>query len=428
MPSSRRTFLKTSALALPGLTAFGRTHAAVGKAERIQLPAFNGSDDEAYWDAIRRLYALADTRVYMNTGGLGPVSYQVLERFREVTTDLQTRSETGHQLIEEAREPVATFLGAKPSEIAFIRNATEGNATIASGIGLKKGDEIIIDASAHPGGAIPWLNQLKARGIAIKTFEPYAESSEVILDRIASLITPKTKVVQVSHITAPTGILLPVQQIAELAHAHNCWFHIDGAQSAGIMPIHLGNLGCDSYATSGHKWLGAMHGTGVLYIREERLDEIVPTEVGAYSDAAYSLPSTFEYISTARRHESGTRNAPLVDSVRNACAFLDLIGMQRVRDRGLELSDALRIGLETLPDIEIISPRNADLRASMLTFRSSMLSFKDLNDRLASEHDFRLRIVTEQDLNAIRVSLHIFNTKAQVDSLVDAVREVLSKG
>ena len=363
--TNRRDFLKTSALALPGLTAFGRGPTNPESVHDAAMPEFKGIGDEDYWESIRRLYALIDTRTYMNTGGLGPVPLEVLERFRQLTSDLQMQSETGHDLIEQAREPVATFLGAKPSEIAFIRNATEGNSAIASGTRLHPGDEVIIDASAHPGGAIPWLNQIKASGIVIKLFEPNTEDSDIILDRIGALITSKTKVIQVSHVTAPTGILLPVARIAELAHSKNCWFHVDGAQSAGMIPVHLGNLRCDSFATSGHKWLGAMHGTGVLYIREDRLDEIVPSEIGAYSDSVYHLPDTFEYIPTARRHESGTRNAPLVDSVRNACSFLGQIGLQRVRERGLELTQVLRTGLESIPSIEIISPSNIELRSSL---------------------------------------------------------------
>ena len=104
------------------------------------------------------------------------------------------------------------------------------------------------------------------------------------LARIEALITPRTRVIQVSHLTAPTGILMPVKEIAAMARARGIWFHIDGAQSAGAFPFDLHEIGCDSYGTSGHKWLGATHGTGFLYINKNRLDEVMPTEVGAYSE------------------------------------------------------------------------------------------------------------------------------------------------
>lgn len=412
----RRRFIKTAALAMPGLAVSG----GVTGASPGRLPS--PGDD---WEAVRAQYHLWDARSYLNTGGLGPSPRPVLERFREVTDDLQHRSETGHNLIEEARNPVARFFGADAEEIAFTRNATEGNAIVASGLGLEAGDEVIIDSHAHPGGAIPWLNRWKLDGVVVKTFNPSDTDAAGIVARIASLITANTRAIQVSHVTAPTGILLPVRDIAVLASQRGCWFHIDGAQSAGMLPIDLHQIGCDSWATSGHKWLGAPHGTGVLYIRKEKLDWIRPTEVGAYSDAGYSLPGKLDYIETARRHESGTRNAPLVEGVRMACAFMDGIGMDRVRERGLELAHRLESGLSAIDGIEILTPPETGLRGSILTFRTDLMPFRDLYQRLSRDHHLRIRIVTEVDLNAIRISLHVFNNEEEVDRVIEGVRSVL---
>jgi len=334
-------------------------------------------------------------------------------------------SETGHRLFDVARADVAAFFGADPEEIAFNRNATEGNSTIAGGLELSAGDEIIIDASAHPGGAIPWLNQLKRNGVRVRLFQPDSIRQETTLDRIEKLITPRTRVIQISHVTAPTGIRLPVKQIAEIAQRRGCWFHIDGAQSAGMLPVDLHDIGCDSYATSGHKWLGAPHGTGILYIRSNRMNEVWPTEVGAYSDAGYHLPDTFEYFPTARRHESGTRNAPLVCATQEACLFMSHIGMERVRARGLELTAQLRAGLEQIDSVEILTPKSDVMRGSILTFRSQKMAFQELNQALARDFSLRLRIVTEQDLNAIRVSLHVFNSEDHVTRVVEGVRTIL---
>jgi len=415
-PSDRRRFLKTAALAVPGLAVSGRPKDPA----RATIPS--RLDD---WEEVRKQYDLWDARTYLNTGGLGPSPRPVLDRFREVTDDLQLRSETGHNLIEEAREPVARFFGAEASEIAFTRNATEGNAIVASGLALEQGDEIIIDSHAHPGGAIPWLNRWKQDGVIVRTFDPSGTDEAGIVARIAALTNDRTRAIQVSHVTAPTGILLPVQEIATLAQIRGCWFHIDGAQSAGMLPVDLHRIGCDSWATSGHKWLGAPHGTGVLYVRKEGLDRIRPTEVGAYSDAGYALPDKLDYIDTARRHESGTRNAPLVEGVHAACAFMDAIGMDRVRDRGLELAMRLQSGLSDIDGIEILTPSAIGLRGSILTFRTKRMPFRDLYGRLSRDHQLRIRIVTEVDLNAIRISLHVFNSEQDVDRVVEGVRTVL---
>ena len=405
-------------MAMPGLAVSGRADPA----SHVHSPWPVRLDD---WEEIRGQYDLWDARTYLNTGGLGPSPRPVLDRFREVMDDLQLRSETGHNLIEAAREPVARFFGASEEEIAFTRNATEGNAIVASGLALKAGDEIIIDAHAHPGGAIPWLNRWKQDGIVVRTFDPSGTDAAGIVSHMEDLITSRTRAIQVSHVTAPTGILLPVVEIADLARRHGCWFHIDGAQSAGMMPIDLHAIGCDSWATSGHKWLGAPHGTGILFIRRDGLDRIRPTEVGAYSDAGYALPDQLNYIQTARRHESGTRNAPLVEGLRSACAFMDTIGMHQVRNRGLALTARLRKGLSALDDVDILTPPATEMHGSILTFRSPAVPFRDLYRHLTQEHRLRIRIVTEVDLNAVRISLHVFNSEADVDRVVEGVRSAI---
>ena len=414
----RRHFLRTTALfaASTGMApALGGQGSPV-----IRFPV--RTDD---WEAVREQYDLWEARTYLNTGGLGPAPRPVLQRFREITDDLQRRSETGHGLIEEARPVVARFFGADQKEIMFTRNATEGNAIIASGLKLTAGDEVIIDSHAHPGGAIPWLNRWKLDGVVVRVFDPSGTDAEGIVQRITDQITPRTRIIQVSHVTAPTGILLPVAEIASLATRHGCWFHIDGAQSAGMVPIDLHTIGCDSWATSGHKWLGAPHGTGVLYIRADQLDAVRPTEVGAYSDAGYALPDRFDYIDSARRHESGTRNAPLVVGLETACRFMEGIGMDRVRERGLELTSRLRAGLRAVPDIDILTPEEDALRGSILTFRSPAMDFRELYQTISTDFQLRIRIVTEADLNAIRISLHVFNDEADVERVIRAVHTVL---
>ena len=412
----RRDFLKTASQAALGLS-LGRPEA--GQRTSASLPP---PDDPNFWMAVRAAYPLTRERAYLNTGGLGPAPYPVLDVLYRTTMELQTVSETGHKRIEAAREPVAAFLGASPSEIAFTRNATEGNATLASGLDLGAGDEVIFESHAHPGGAYPWLSRQKQDGIRVKLFEPDPTSAAGNLERIEALITPRTRVIQVSHVTAPTGIRMPVKEIAKLAHDRGCWFHIDGAQSAGMIPVDVHASGCDSYATSGHKWLGAPHGTGVLYVRESRLDDVRPTEVGAYSDDGdVRLPDRFDYTPTARRYEPGTRDAASVAALVAAVAFMEEIGMERVAARGQHLAQYLQAGLGELPGVTILTPSDPSLSAAMTTLKLADVPY----DRLYayySKHGMRCRIVTEQGLDAVRVSTHIFNSEAECDRVIEATR------
>src|SRR5690606_32072443 len=178
------------------------------------------------------------------------------------------------------------------------------------------------------------------------------------LDRIQALITPRTKVIQVSHITAPTGIVFDCKQIAALAHSRNIWFHVDGAQSMGMIPVDMHDMDCDSYGTSGHKWLGAPHETGLLYIKEARLDEVTPSHIGAYSNQEYALPDVFTYNPTAVRYEYGTRSAASVVGVAAAADFQNQIGRDRIAAYGHYLAEMLQDGLRKIPNVTVLTPQD----------------------------------------------------------------------
>ena len=418
----RRTFLSQFGLGAMGLSW------RMSNGESARLPAFRSLDDEAYWTQVRAQFPLTHDRVYLNTGGLGPAPYPVLDAVQQIMMNLQRRSEHGHKMIDNARKPVADFFGVQPAEIAFMRNATEANATVASGLTfLKSGDEVIFETHAHPGGAIPWMSRQKQQGIVVKAFEPDANSPEENLNRIEALITPRTRVIQVSHLTAPTGIVMPVKQIASLARDRGIWFHIDGAQSAGAFPFNLAEIDCDSYGTSGHKWVGATHGTGILFVKKGRLNEVMPTEVGAYSDnGTFDIPGTLEYNETAVRYECGTRDAARVIGMQQAVGFLNQIGMDRVAAYGKTLGIYLHHGLQEIPGVTVLTPEDPEMRAGITTFKTD-IPYLDMYRQLAADYKLRCRIVSERGLDAIRVSTHIFNNKQECNQVIEAVRKIVEK-
>ena len=415
----RRHFLKATGGAALGLALapLGRAAAAVPR-----LP--DGTPD---WRVVRDLYPLTRERVYLNTGGLGPASYPALDAAQRTTMELQRLSETGHGLFDEARAAVAAFLGAKPAEIAFVRNATEATSTVASGLVLRRGDEVIFESHAHPGGSFPWLNRQKLDGIKVKIFEPDPTSASGNVERIARLITPRTRVVQVSHVTAPTGIRMPVREIAALAREKDCWFHVDGAQAAGMIPVDIAGIGCDSYATSGHKWLGAPHGTGVLFVRESRLDEVRPTEVGAYSNGEEThLPDTFDYTPTAQRYEPGTRDVASVVGLAAAVGLMNTLGIERVAARAQALAQLLQQQLRDLPGVAVLTPASPALSGGITTIRTDGISNARLYAYLLDTHHLRCRIVNEVGLDALRISTHLFNSEEECSRVVEATRAALA--
>ncbi len=427
MNLDRKTFLQRTALGAAGLLSGGAARAATApdQASGVPLPAWDERDPEPFWRAVRAQYPLSRDVIYFNTGGLGPASTPVLARAAEITRRLQEKSEHGHAMFEGARADMARFLGAEVAEIAFVRNATEGNAIVASGLKLEAGDEVIFESHAHPGGSFPWLNQEKLRGIVVKVFVPDPHDPVGNVARIGALCTRRTRVVQVSHVTAPTGILMPVLSIAQLCADRGIWFHVDGAQSVGMFPFSLRELGCDSFATSGHKWLGGPHETGVLFVRREKLDAVAPTLVGAYSGELDTLAGEIRLSPTAMRYEYGTRNAAAVMGLAEAVRFQERIGRERIAERGRQLATQLRDGLGRIAGIEVLSPAAPPLTSPMVTFRSAKVPYDRLFERLLKDHAMRCRPVTEEKLNALRVSMHLFNSPAQCEALLAAVANLV---
>lgn len=441
MTLSRKSFLRHAALGPLGLAAAARGGAATAPAgsptNEIVLPEFSAANAEAFWAAVRDQYPLTRGLAYFNTGGLGPSCRAALAAAEQTTRKLQERAEHGHGLFAGARASAARFLGAEPAEVAFVRNATEGNAIVAGGLALRAGDEVIIDAHAHPGGSFAWLQQRATRGVVVRVFEPDAQDAEGNVERIRKLMTPRTRVVQISHVTAPTGILLPAARIAALCRERGVWFHIDAAQSVGQLHVDVRQLGGDSLATSGHKWLGGPLETGLLWVQRARIAEVLPPLVGAYSGdlpggasgragglAEAAAGAGLKLADNAERFEFGTRNPAAAVGLAAAMGFQEQIGRERLERRGRDLATRLHGRLAAVRGVAVLTPAEPGLRAAMVTFRCARMPHDQLFARLLREHAMRCRPVTEEGLNALRVSTHGFNSEAECDALAAAVAKI----
>ncbi len=424
MKLARKDFLKglgTVALGASVAPILRGEAAASSPAAVSSLPVFDARRPGAFWRGVRALYDRHDDFAYLNCGGLGPASRPVLDKYREVTAHLEVKVETGHSLLDPARKVAAEFFGADEDEICFVRNTSEGNSIIACGLDLKAGDEVIFESHAHPGGSLPWLNRAHLHGIVVRTFAPDPTSAEGNLERIAALIGPRTKVIQVSHVTAPTGILMPVKAIARLAREKGCWFHVDGAQSGGMLLFSLHDIGCDSFATSGHKWLGAPRETGLLYIRHDRINDVDPSHVGAYTSNDFDFSGRLVYVAGVKRHEYATRNAASIEGVARAMHLQTSIGRQRISEFGAGLAQRVHRGLAKIPRVTVLTPSRPELRGSMTTFTVEGATAATIFEFLYNEFQLRCRPVTEDGLQAVRVSTHVFNTAKECDRVVAGV-------
>ncbi|MCC5833469.1 MAG: aminotransferase class V-fold PLP-dependent enzyme [Opitutales bacterium] len=421
----RKQFLKYLAAGGSGL-AMGPLFGSTVSTSHASAPRPVDDVDFSDWASIRKLFPISNDRIYLNTGGLGPPSQPVLDAVWEQTMEQARTGETHHNLLHEHREVAAEYLGADLDEIAFTRNASESNSIVGAGLQLEAGDEVIFESHAHPGGSFPWLNRQKLHGVKVRIFEPDPESPEGNLERLFALVNRRTKAIQVSHVTAPTGILFDVDAIAREASRQGIWFHVDAAQSVGMLPVDVHAIGCDSMGISGHKWMNGPQESGLLYIRKDRLDDVSAHHVGAHSNDAYELPHTFSYRDSAIRHEYGTRNAATSAGIRAAIELQNRIGRERILKHGRSLVKQTREGLKQHSNVEILTPEREDMHGSMISFRVKDQRGREIASRLNTEHNLRCRPVDEMELNAVRISWHVYHQKADVQRLLEGIKAVLS--
>jgi selenocysteine lyase/cysteine desulfurase len=420
----RSDFFKTAigAAAVAGLSGFTWRKNKAIRSEEV-WPAID-PEDEQFWKFVRMQFPLTDERAYLNTGGLGASPYAVIDAVKAKMDELEKVGETGHseELWKEVKTDAAQLFGCDATELAFTRNATEGINIVCNGLPLKRGDEMITTTHEHVGNAVPWLALLKREGIVINLFEPSTLSAQENVDRIEKLITKRTRLISVPHATTTTGQVLPIKAISALAKTKGIWLFVDGAQTAGMFPFSLHDLGCDAYATSGHKWMLGPKETGFLYVRKDMLDVVQPKTVGAYSGNGFDLDKrTFDFTPSAQRYEYGTVSIPLRFGLGAAIRFLQKIGMENVWKRDQALSTRLFTGLKSIPYVTILSPESKMERSALVTFKHEKVPYGDLQRHLDT-YKLRTRGVGEGGVNALRISTHLYNMPEEVDRALEAVK------
>jgi L-cysteine/cystine lyase len=425
MPLSRRHFLRASAL----LTTCSLSEMA-SLAQPYDMPKVDGAidpADDAYWQSIRRNFPLSHEWTYLNNGTIGPSPYPVIEATKAGMAE--TDFEGVYDGSGASTERLAQFVGAEASEIALTHNVTEGINIACWGLPLRRGDEVILTTHEHVGNAFPWLNRQKLHGIVLKAYTP-APTADETLNRIAALITRRTRVIATPHIPCTQGQVLPLKEICRLAKDKGLFAVIDGAHGPGMMPLDLHDIGCDTYASCCHKWMLGPKGTGFLYVRKDFQQTLQPYFVGGGGDTGvWNMASTpirtTEYAAGAHRYYGGTQNLGLAKGTIAAIDFLQGIGMDNVHRRIKSLGKYVQEQLLAFGDkIELLTPTEERSYCGVNGFRIRGVEYAKFFDRCYKAR-IRIRGVAENGLNSLRVSTHIYNSRADVDRLMAEIKKVV---
>ncbi len=423
---NRRNFLRSAsvlaAFSLNEMQALAAKHHISGGGKII------ADDDEAYWSTVRQLFPLSREWTYLNNGTFGPSPYPVIETMRNAQMDADQFGNYGGY--ESSMPKIAKFVGVDDTEIALTHNVTEGINLACWGVPLKKGDEVIVTTHEHVGNMMPWMNRQKVHGIVVKKYTP-GHTADETLSRINALINKNTRVIATPHIPCTQGQVLPVKDICKLARDKGIFSLIDGAHGAGMMPLDLHDMGCDTYASCCHKWMLGPKGTGFLYVRKEMQDTIQAFYMGGGTDdGKWDLmtdPVTIGgYAPSAHRYFGGTQANGLFAGVNASIDFIETIGIENIHNRikslGKYTQDSL---LEFGKKIELLTPTEERSRCAVNGFRIQGVDYHKFFETCSAQK-VRIRAVPENGLNCLRVSTHIYNNKQDVDKLMGLIKKAIS--
>jgi isopenicillin-N epimerase len=381
---------------------------------------------EEYWKMVARQFPLEPGLIYLNAANVCPASRPVMDRHLEFLRDFHANPSFQNRekyagIEERVRAKLAALLHVTADEIALPRNTSEATNLIVRGIDLKAGDEAVITEHNHPSNNDSWKVRARRDGFSVRAIPvPVpAQSVPQLLEAIEAAITPRTRVLSVTHVTNTAGLKYPAAAIGQIARRKNVWFHLDGAQSFGAMDVDLRAIGCDSYAASMHKWPMGPLEAGLLYVRTDRQKEVWPSIVTAgWSDKLVG----------ARKFEVfGQRDDPRLASIEAAADFLALIGLKRVETRVAELTSALKKRLSGNSSFVLRTNAEPELSHGVVKvgFRSGDL--KSAYDRLYQKDRVAIAMTASGETSGLRFSPHVYNTLEEMDRVADLV-ERAAKG
>jgi len=427
MPQTdRRSFLKLGALAgaFSSNSLFQQAHAEAWKSASARIGDTAPSDaaqNEDYWSVIQRGYSVSPQIVNLNNGGVSPapiVVQQAVERYNQMTNE--GPSYFMWQILDQGREPLrqrlARLAGTSPEEIAINRNATESLNTIIFGLPLKPGDEVIGCKFDYPNMMNAYRQRAERDGIVYKqvTFSFPMEDNDAIVKVYEQAITPKTRLIHVTHMVNWVGQIMPVRQIAEMAHAHGIEVIADGAHSFGLMDFKIPDLHCDYFGTSLHKFLSAPIGSGMMWVKQEKIAKLWP--LTCYGDPRSPNIRKFEAL--------GTRSFPIEQGIGEAINFHEAIGSARKQERIFYLKNYWATRVRDIPGVKLHTSLSPEFSCAICGVSIDGVTPAQLMNTLFDRYKIHTVAIDYETVHCIRVTPHVYTRIADLDYFVTAIGEI----
>lgn len=362
---------------------------------------------------VRRLFPITRRYLYFNASSVTPYCTPVIKALRKFE---EQRREGGslkwdewHTGIEDCRTRLARLMNAKRSEIALVKNTSEGVNLVALLMQWQKGDNVVVTDVDFPANVYPFLNQRK-KGVKVKFIHG---SKGITPEQVGKAMDKRTKLVSLSHVIYKSGYRLDLEEIGRLCRENGAYLHVDATQSLGAMRVDVKRMNIDFLSVAGYKWLLSPLGSGAFYIREELLGDETPLLGWRSVKRPEAFDSkNYEIAASARRFELGNYDIAAFLGMRAALELLASLGKEKVEKRVLELSTMLIDGFKAA-GIKVLSDFERENRSGIVCIRSK-----------AKEKDLTKNKVAATIRDYIRFSTHIYNNETDANRLVAIMRRL----
>lgn len=370
---------------------------------------------------IRKLFPVTRNYVYFNHAAAAPISIPVHQRIVEHARDLL---ESGHAhwrewgaAIEDVRKVAARLVNAQPADIAFAPNTSSGISSIANGIDWQPGDNVVTAECEFPANLVPWLRLQRECGIEVR-LAPEVDG-RVELDRLLSLVDHRTRVLTISFVEFGSGFRNDLQAIGKFCRERDVLFFVDAIQGLGALKLDVIRDHIDAFAADAHKFLLGPEGAAILYASPRALERVQPTVVGWTSfESPFSFGSSNRaYAAGARRFQPGTLNTSGVLGLGASMELLLKTGIEVIESYLLDLTSYLAVRLEA-KGYEVISSRRPGEASAIICCRHPSQAAVSVCSWLEKQ-----RVITTARLGRLRLSPHFYNTREEVDRLIEALPE-----
>ncbi|MEZ4948930.1 MAG: aminotransferase class V-fold PLP-dependent enzyme [Saprospiraceae bacterium] len=421
MLNSRRKFISTLTLAAPTLTFsnFLKSNQGQDLLHRMQqMEHQNIADavrDEDFWSLIQQAYTVSPNIMNLNNGGVSPqpkVVQEAVEHYNRLSNEAP--SYYMWQVLDKGREPLRTDLanlaGVSPEEIAINRNSSEALETIIFGLPLERGDEVVLSKQDYPNMINAWKQREKRDGIVLKwvNLEVPSEDENSLVNTFKNAFTSKTKLVHITHLINWNGQVLPARKIADEAKSKGIEVLVDAAHSFAHLDYKISDLNCDYLGTSLHKWLCAPFGTGMLYVRKEKISKLYP--LFAAPDPSVDDIRKFEHL--------GTRSFAIEMAIGHAINFHHMIGSQRKAERLWYLKNYWTEKVQGLPGISIGTPKSKSCSGAIALLQIEGMEPGDVAQALFDKEKIHTVAINWENIHGVRITPNVYTLTRDLDKLV----------